>query len=157
MDDLLSLSWGNASGLTRYRFWVLCDCDIGTQGQTNACFSQYSFIRLWCLWRQLRPISYVQMRRKKCTVGGAIKKLPGQFPWLLMLLLRLVVPLVLVMLLTWILLFWVENQPKLNGNSLKTLSNQRQHALYNSHYAYQQDQHCCCCLKLFWSQKIEKI
>ena len=141
MDNFLSLSWGNASGLIKYQFWILYDYDIGTQGQINRCFSWCSFVRLWCLWRQLRPVSYIQMRKKRRTMGEAVKLPPQRFPWLLMLLHKpkLDESLLLVALALLIASFWVKSQPKLEGNSLKTLLFCDGLALYDGYYAYQQD------------------
>lgn len=71
----LLFSWKNANWLISDGFWTLCDYDFDTwkrQGM-NRCFSRWSsFVRLWCLGKQLRLISYAQMRKKRCTRGKAV-------------------------------------------------------------------------------------
>ena len=135
----------------------------------NRCFSQCYFLRLQCLRRHLRPVSNIQMRKKRCTMGKAVGELPGWSPWSLMLLqsswplmlllelkFKLNESLLLVASALSIASFWVKSQPKLKGNSSKILYYCDRLALHDGHYAYQWDQHRCCYLKLFWSWEIKK-
>lgn len=65
VDNLLSFSRRDVSQLIWDRFWTLRDYSFNMWGQTNKYFNQCGFMRLWCLWKRLRLVSYIQMKKKR--------------------------------------------------------------------------------------------